>query len=374
MKKIKEYFEEIETEEAYDGYYYEIGEQVSIVVLGSLCGLKNVSQIHQWASSEAVGKYLKEEMGIERIPCYYWFLCLLKLVKPASLNECLMRWAEEMLPETREGLTVAVDGKTIRSTEKMEKYKQPLHIVSAQLSELGVTFGSRSVDGKSNEIPAVQKLLKELDLSGCMVVADALNCQKKTAQAVVDGKGDYLLSVKKNQGNLKKDISDYVQDPELQAGMDKHVTKEKNRGRIETRTAFTTDDISWLYGKEEWPQLRCIGAIHTQFEEKGKKSSEWHYYISSRPLCAKELLHHARMEWGVESMHWLLDVHFDEDFCRIQNKTIQENLNMLRKFALSIMKVYKKSTASKQPLSHIMLQCLLDPLSITSVLSHAGKA
>ena len=256
----------------------------------------------------------------------------------------------------------------------MEKYNQPLHIVSAQLSELGVTFGSRSVDGKSNEIPAVQKLLKELDLSGCMVVADALNCQKKTAQAVVDGKGDYLLSVKKNQGNLKKDISDYVQDPELQAGMDKHVTKEKNRGRIETRTAFTADDISWLNGKEEWPKLRCIGAIHTQFEEKGKKSSEWHYYISSRPLRARELLHHARMEWGVESMHWLLDVHFDEDFCRIQNKTIQENLNMLRKFALSIMKVYKKSTASKQPLSHIMFQCLLDPLSITSVLSNAGKA
>ena len=112
MTKIKEYFEEIETEEAYDGYYYEIGEQVSVVVLGSLCGLKNVSQIHQWASSEAVVKYLKEEMGIERIPCYYWFLCLLKLVKPASLNECLMRWAEEMLPERREGLTVAVDGKT----------------------------------------------------------------------------------------------------------------------------------------------------------------------------------------------------------------------------------------------------------------------
>ena len=371
---MKEYFEEIETTEAYDGYYYEIVEQVSVVVLGSLCGLKNVSQIHQWAESEAVGKYLKEEMGIERIPCYYWFLCLLKLVKPSSLNACLMRWAEEMLPERREGLTVVVDGKTIRSTEKMGKYERPLHIVSAQLSELCVTFGSRSVDGKSNEIPAVQKLLKELDLSGCMVVADALNCQKKTAQAVVDGKGDYLLSVKKNQGNLKKDISDYVQDPELQVGMDKHVTKEKNHGRIETRTAFTTDDISWLYGKEEWPKLRCIGAIHIQFEEKGKKSSEWHYYISSQPLRAQELLHHARMEWGVESMHWLLDVHFDEDFCRVQSKTIQENLNILRKFALSIMKVYKKSTASKQPLSRIMLQCLLDPLSITSILSNASKA
>ena len=368
MKNIRDYFEEVETSKEYDGYYYQVADIISIVVLGSLCGLRNVNQVHQWAESERTREFLRKELQIERIPCYYWFLCLLKLVKPESLNRCLMKWAEAMLPEDRNGISVSLDGKTIRSTGKMERYDSPLHIVSAQLCELGITLASRSVDGKSNEIPAVQELLEELDISGCMIVADALNCQKETAKAVISGKGDYLCSIKSNQRNLEADIAEYVQDPTLQKTMDTRVQKEKNRGRVETRTAFTTDDIMWLTGREKWAGLCCIGAIHTEFEEKGRKSSEWHYYISSRKLTALELLHHARMEWAVETMHWLLDVHFGEDFCRVEDKTIQKNLNILRKFALSIIKTFKQKTVSKRPLSHIMFDCLLNPASLRALL------
>ena len=150
--------EEVESEREYDGYYYSLGEALSIVVLGSLCGLKNVSQIHQWAESERTREWLKEKFAIERIPCYYWLLSVLKMVKPESLNQCLSQWVRQMLPEEREGLTLAVDGKTVRSTEGKKGYQRPLHIISAQLSELGVTLASKSVDGKSNEIPAVQEL------------------------------------------------------------------------------------------------------------------------------------------------------------------------------------------------------------------------
>ena len=263
-----------------------------------------------------------------------------------------MRWAEEQLPENRKEVTVSLDGKTVRSTGKMDSYESPLHVVSAQLCELGITLGSKSVEGKSNEIPAVQELLRELEISGCMVVADALQCQKKTAKAVIDGKGDYLLSVKGNQKTLETDISDYVQDTDLRKNMDTNVQKEKNRGRIEKRTAFVTDDVGWIPDRQAWPGLCCIGAIHTEFEEKGKKTSEWHYYISSRKLTALELLHHARMEWSVESMHWLLDVHFSEDFCRVEDKNVQQNLNILRKFALSIIKSFKTTTPSKRPFCH----------------------
>ena len=153
-----DFMEEVESEREYDGYYYSLGEALSIVVLGSLCGLKNVSQIHQWAESERTREWLKEKFAIERIPCYYWLLSLLKMVKPESLNQCLSRWVRQILPEEREGLTLAVDGKTVRSTEGKKGYQRPLHIISAQLSELGVTLASKSVDGKSNEIPAVQEL------------------------------------------------------------------------------------------------------------------------------------------------------------------------------------------------------------------------
>ncbi len=222
-----------------------------------------------------------------------------------------------MLPESKDGLTLSVDGKTIRSTEKMEAYESPMHIVSAHIAELGITFGQYTVKDKSNEIPAVQELLNLLNIEGCLVVADALNCQKKTAKTVIDGKADYLLSVKDNQPTLKKDIEDYVQDKALRKTMDTCKTVEKNRERIERRTAYATDDIEWLSGKREWQNLVCVGAVHTQFTTAKGTSEEWHYYISSRKLTAKDLLKHARLEWSVETMHWLLDVHFGEDFCRV---------------------------------------------------------
>lgn len=369
-QKIVEYFEEVEASREYSGYFCSIPEAISIVVLGSMCGLRNISQIHQWAESDKVSEFLKEEFGIEHIPCYYWLLSLLKLIKPESLNKCLMKWAESILPKERKGLTISLDGKTVRSTCKMKSYDSPLHIISAQISELGITFASKSVEGKSNEIPAVQQLIGELSIQECMVVADALNCQRETAETIVRGKGDYLLDAKGNQPVLEREIREYVQDESLRKTMDRKSVTEKSRDRIETRTAYTTTDVGWLLGKEKWKDLCCIGAIKTEFERKGTKTEEWHYYISSRDLTALELLHHARMEWAVESMHWILDVHFSEDFCRIVNRTIQQNLNMLRKFALSLMKQFKTASNSKRPLSQIMFNCLLDPSVISHILEN----
>ena len=150
-----------------------------------------------------------------------------------------------------------------------------------------------------------------------------------------------------NQPTLKSDIEDYVQTAVLRATMDSAQTSERGHGRKEIRTAFTTDDVSWQPGGRQWPALTCIGAVCIQFEDKNGKSEQWHYscggfntptlasgyvdYISSRNLSAKALLHHARQGWSVETMRWLLDVLFGEDGCRIQTKTAQQNLNMVRK-------------------------------------------
>lgn len=361
-------FEDVETTEEYNGYFCSIAEAISIVILGSLCGFKNVSQIHQWAGSERVREFLKEEFGINHIPCYYWLLVLLKMVKTDTLNQCLMKWAAQYLPEDRSQTTISLDGKTIRSTTGMKNMSSPLHIISAQICQLGITLASETVEAKSNEIPAVQELLKKMDIRDCLIVADALNCQQKTAEVIVNGKGDYLLDAKGNQRNLEVEISGYVQDDSLRKDMDCETRTEKNRDRIETRTAYTTSDVAWLYGKEKWKNLNCIGAIKTEFKKSGKKTEEWHYYISSRKLSAVELLCHARMEWAVETMHWLLDVHYEEDYCRIENRTIQQNLNLLRKFTISLLNQYKARTSSKRALSKIMLDCLLDPSQIRAVL------
>ena len=207
-----------------------------------------------------------------------------------------------------------------------------------------------------------------LDIEGCIVVADALNCQKDTAKAIVKGKADYLLSVKDNQSALKKDIEDYIRDEHLRKSMDTYETCEKSRDRIERRTAYSTGDIEWLSGRNEWENLACIGAVNTRFTGKKGITNEWHYYISSRKLTAEELLKHARLEWSVETMHWLLDVHFCEDFCRAEDENVQQNLNIIRKIAINSMKLFKEKNIIKRPLSKIMFDCLLDPHYLLTVL------
>ena len=148
----------------------------------------------------------------------------------------------------------------------------PLHIISAQICEIGVTLATEAVEGKSNEIPAVQELLKKMDIEGCLIVADALNCQQKTAEAIAEGKADYLLDVKANQCNLEEEIAEYVKDDELRGSMDKKRTVEKNRERIEIRTAYTSDDAAWLCGREKWKNLCCVGAIRKEVEADGKRT------------------------------------------------------------------------------------------------------
>ena len=171
------------------------------------------------------------------------------------------------------------------------------------------------------------------------------------------------------EGALKKDIEAYVQDKELREKMDALVKTEKNYGRIETRSAYVTSDIEWLEQGKNWKNLKSIGAIHTEFKSAKGQSSEWHYYISSRDLSAKELLHHARMEWSVETMHWLLDVHFEEDWCLVEDKHVQQHLNMFRKAAINLIKQYKTRSCPKKPISNVMLDCLIDDSMILKVIS-----
>jgi predicted transposase YbfD/YdcC len=366
--KLKEYFTEVETIKEHNGYFYSVGEALTVVILGTLSGLKNVSQINQWSENEKVRCFLARNFGIERIPCYYWMLCLLKLIEPKSLNRCLIKWAQSLMPGGMEAKTISFDGKTICSTGKMDKYSSPMHIISAHLGELGITIAGQRVGSKSNEIPAVRQLISLLDVKGCIIVADAMHCQKETAALIIEKEADYLLNVKDNQALLKKDIEDYVQDKNLRKGMGFFSACEKNSGRVEVRNGFVTHDVSWLADKDEWKDLSCIGAINRQFTYKCKTTDEWHYYISSQKLSAEELMKRVRLEWSVESMHWLLDVHFGEDFCRIEDETVQQVLNVIRKIALNCVKTYKTKSGSKLPLSKIMFSCLLDCEKLTPVL------
>ena len=382
-EELEDALEVLETDREYDGYFCSIKAAVIIVILGSLCDLQSVKKIHAWATTEHVRKFLEETFGIKRIPCYWRLLSLLAIIRPESLNECMKQWVASVVPalaakleaeeneqskQKKKTLTIAIDGKEIRSTGKMKKYDNPLHIISAQIGELGLTLAQRTVATKSNEIPAVPELIKELAIPGCMVVADAMNCQIETAEAIVEAKADYLLSAKGNQQALMNDIAEYVHDTKLRAKMDRVSRTERGHGRKERRSAYTSADVSWQPGGRVWPELKCIGALHTRFETSKGVTEEWHYYISSKALRAQELLHHAREEWSVESMHWLLDVHFDEDRCRVQSKNIQQDLNMLHKCALNMIRIHKRETQSKLPLNGIMFRAFMNPLALLPLL------
>ncbi len=366
--ELIEYFNKVELTKEYEGYFCSIGDAIGIVIIGMFCGFKSVKQIHQWASHEKIKEELKRIFNINKVPCYYWLLCLIKIIEPKSLNECFTDWTKAVVSESIKDKTISFDGKTIRSTTKIEKYKNPLHIVSAQIAEYGMTLGQISVDSKSNEIPAVRKLLKMLDITGTLVVADALNCQKETAQIIIDKQANYILSVKDNQARLKEDIEDYVQDKELRNKMNSYTTLEKQSGRIEKRTAYITQEIEWLPNKENWAGLSSIGAIHRETTSKKGATNEWHYYIISTELTAEEFLDRCRKEWSVETMHWLLDVHFEEDFCRIADDSIQKNLNILRKTVINSIRNFKNVTKSKAAFSHIMLDCLIDMENIPKII------
>lgn len=365
---ILEMFENVETEKPYEGYTHSVSKVAVLVVLGLLCGLKNLNQIHQWACDERINSFL-QGLGITKIPCYYWLTRLVALIKPESINRCFYKWVSSLLPDGVNNLTVAIDGKTIRSTMKEDSSKSPLHIVSAHIGEFKMTLAQKAVADKSNEIPAVQELIKELNLDGCTVVADAMHCQKETAQLIVEGKADYLLNAKNNQKLLCEEIKDYVQDEHLRREMDKAQTTEKNRNRLERRTAYSTTDISWMACKKDWANLKCIGAICLESTRTAATTVEWRYYISSRKLSAKELLRIARLEWSVETMHWLLDVNYGEDFCRLASEQSQKTLNILRKTAINLMRRYKEENGIKKTFTGLMLDCLMNPQHILPILN-----
>lgn len=360
IEMLRRHFGDVETTKPHKGYYYRVKDALMIAILGNLCGLSDMKDIHQWSSNPSIQGFLRETFEIYYFPCYSWFTLLMRLIDSEWLNRRFSALWQQLLPKDRSKTTISLDGKTIRSTEAMEEYELPMHIVSAQIAELGITIGQLAVEGKTNEIPTVRALLEMLDVQGCLVVADALNCQRKTAETVIRKGADYLFSVKDNQENLKDDIEEYVLDKELRATMETATKTEIRSDRKEARTAYVSTDINWMPDKDKWANLACFGAIHTSFVTKNGTSSEWHYYISSRSLTAKELLYHARAEWSVEVLHWFLDVHWNEDGSKTRDENLLKVQNVLKKNALNLITVFKKTNNIKTPISRILFANLLD--------------
>ncbi|MDR0898302.1 MAG: ISAs1 family transposase, partial [Oscillospiraceae bacterium] len=272
--------EAVEKESGHKGYWYRMRDILTIMICGLLCSLQTIDDIHEWAKAKPTRELLAEKFGIERIPCRAQMYNILGCVNPEKFGQVFMQWVRDVLCESLQGKTVAIDGKTIRSTGKRTKDGSVLHIASAIISERGLVIGSLECSTKTGEMMAFRELVGMLDLKGTIVVADALHCHKKSAAAIIAAEADYLFVVKKNQKTLREEIALYFQEESAA----QYTATERNGGRNEWRTAYVSQDVEWLYGLEKWENLTTIGAIHTEVEKDGQWSREWHYYISSAPL------------------------------------------------------------------------------------------
>lgn len=274
------------------------------------------------------------------IPSHDTFERVFARIDARVFERCCVHWLQEVAQAIGLG-HIAIDGKTLRGSGNSEL--GPLHVVSAWATEAHLILGQVAVDGKSNEITAIPKLLQLLDLHGALVTIDAMGCQKEIAAAIIDRGGDYLLAVKGNQEHLLTDVQATLCDAldgVLADGMVDSYTKTERRSGGEVKRSYVVvRDMCKIRDLKLWANLTTIGMCRTTRVVNGETVDEVRYFIGSRKMSARRYAKGMRGHWGIENnQHWQLDVSFDEDANRTQNRNGAENLGMLRRLALVLLK------------------------------------
>ena len=272
------------------------------------------------------------------IPSHDTFNRLFQALDPGAFAEAFATWTQG-LRAGRGPEVVALDGKAARRA--VDAGRSPRHLVSAWATESGLTLGQLQVAEKSNELTAVPALLRQLELAGCIVTADALHCQKAVAREITEADADYVLALKGNHatvhGEVRADLDDALarQEPALAV----LTTVEKGHGRIETRRYWQTEAIGWFADRAEWPGLRSVGVVEATREVGDKVSTERRYYLSSLPADLPRFAQAVRGHWAIENQcHWVLDVVFGEDQSRARAGHAVANLGLARRLALNLLR------------------------------------
>jgi predicted transposase YbfD/YdcC len=317
---------------------------VVIAICAAICGADS------WVDVELFGKskyqWLKQFLKLPHgIPSHDTFGRVFALLDAEQFQACFVEWVSA-ISDVFQGQVVAVDGKTLRRSHDKAIGKQAIQMVSAWAAENRLVLGQMKVDDHSNEITAIPELLALLEVSGCIVTIDAIGCQKKIAGAIVNRDADYVLALKENQGHLHETFQDLFQYPDEMAAIecDHHKTVDKGHGRIEVRECWATSDPDYLsYINEqlsEWPGLSSLAMVKSQRTVIGEETTiKYRYFISSLASDAQLILHAVRTHWGIENkVHWILDIAFREDDCRVRKGNGAENFAVLRHLALNLLK------------------------------------
>jgi predicted transposase YbfD/YdcC len=327
---------------------HPLADLLVIGFCGVLCGCDDFVEIEEFGCSKEAffRRFLELPNGI---PSHDTFRRVYQSVCPQALQSSLIAWLQEVRQatpgETADDEVVAIDGKSLRRTFDRAKGLGPLHLVSAWATANGITLGQVAVDGKSNEITAIPQLLELLDLKDCVVTIDAAGCQKDIAAQIVAHEADYVLALKDNQPTLHEQVAEYFLKSTDACNSDSkvrhHCQIEKGHGRTETRDTFVAPATKAMVGSGAWVGLATIVMVIRQCVDHatGKSSDEVRYFISSLPARVKRLGNIVRQHWGIENgLHWVLDVAFNEDRMRQRDRNGIENLGLLNRLAVSVLR------------------------------------
>ena len=334
---------------------HDLLEVLTMALTAAVCGAETCSDFADFAvDREALFReFLRLENGV---PSHDTFSRIFRLLDPAAFGRCFGRFLAD-LGEAGAGV-VAIDGKTLRRSFDAAAGRSPLAVVSAFASSSRTVIGQESFragEGDS-EIVAARALLECLDLTGQLVTADALHCQNETARLILERGGDYLLRLKGNRPALHEAVAAYFAVPQILSGLAGAETVDADHGRLEERRAFVSHDLGWLGGTKRactepvaMPGLACLGMIEARVTRNGRTTTTRHYHLSSRPLSAEEYLAAARAHWSIEnSLHWVLDMTFDEDRARSRKDHAPENLATLRKLALNVLRTARPAISIRR--------------------------
>jgi predicted transposase YbfD/YdcC len=327
-------FEELNDPRTGNAGLHDFYELLMIALCAVLCGGQGATDMARFAAAKEpfLRGFLKLENGL---PSHDTFSRLFRLLDPDQFRAAFQRFMAKF-SEAAQGV-VSIDGKVVRRSFDTASGKSALHMVSVWGCEQRLVLAQIATDEKSNEITAVPKLLEMLALKGTIVTTDALNCQRAIAQLIVDQGGDYALALKGNQGTLHDDVSRYLNDPASKVSKSKPMV-DGDHGRIETRTATISTDISWLQEDHQWPGLVAVGKVDRIRETSTKTTTETAYYLLSTDLSAERFNEVVRSHWGVENrLHWRLDVVMNEDQDRTRLGNGPHNLAVLRHMAMNVM-------------------------------------
>jgi predicted transposase YbfD/YdcC len=341
---------------------------LAITVCAVICGANTWNDIEQYGQSKHdwLETFLELPNGI---PSHDTIRRVFIIIDPKEFRTAFINWVDSIrqrLPET----VVAVDGKTLRRSHDKTNGKSAIHMVSAWASDTNMVLGQLKTDEKSNEIKAIPALLDLLDISGTTVTIDAMGCQKKIAEKIIDKDADYAFALKKNHGDLYDDVELFFQSlkkakpEELPRSYFESV--EGDHGRVEIRRHWVISDTDWIEDKALWKGLEGIGMVERERHIKDHISCETSYYLISKKWDAEAFAKRVRAHWGIENkLHWVLDVAFREDECRKRAGNAAENFAMVRHIATNLL---KQENSMKKSINVKRLQAGWDNFYLMKVL------